>query len=208
MVVFDELRVTEDGVLIIDARVRQHIVDRRDLYRDVYITKVTIGNHKLHKDGETNGKVVTITNRNLADNEDPEKPTRVYFKLDNVYLNINNKLNIDIMKDLIFVYIETTPYNNPNCPDLSCDLIQTLTTGVTLNLGIIYSQFMKYINELYCNNSCDTKVPQGLMDFMLRYNAMILALDAKHYDTGIKFFDKWFSGSGTTPSKLNCGCHG
>lgn len=208
MVIFRELRITNtEHRLIIDAQVRTD-----SIYSDVGIIKVTVGTQKDYEEGVINGVDVTkyISNEDaiayIEDGQTKYKYKNIRLVLDELAIVGSTDYDIDLEKDLIFIYVETTPFDNPNCPNLPCSMINSLTIGVTLNLGIIYNQFMQYIDELNAS-TCNTKVPQGLIDFILRYDALLLAADSEHYAKAVEFYNKWFSKEkNVLPS--NCGCNG
>lgn len=200
MVVFNELRVTEDGqYLIIDARVRKETI-----YNDVVIQKIVIGTQRNYSEDNLrskNLKGITIT----VDNK-----KELYERFDAGFLNLKatrEEDEVDLKNDLIFVYIVTN--NNVDvsqCPVLPCNMTDPVTVGVTMNMANIYNQFMRYIDELNNATSC-TKNTAGFTDFILRYNAFLLAIDSKHYTKGIEYFNKWF-GKDKNLRVSNCGCNG
>lgn len=204
MIVFDELRITNDGeYLIIDARVRSE-----DLYKDVHITKVVVGNHRKYTEGDSIGKEIDFTNLTLSKDD----PTRhIFLRLS--ILDLANKFyddtedNIDLKKDLIYIYIDTTPLDNRDCPNLPCDLMQTHNIGVTMYMAPFYNEFMNNMNSLLCT-SCDNQIPQNLIDLILRYTALTTAIDSKHFVKANELFSKWFSTNCTFVLNSNCGCNG
>jgi len=205
MIVFDELRVTNDAqTLVIDVRIR-----KEEIYKDVHITNIVVGTHKTYKEGSLNGEGTTIPFNIL--NKYTDSNDHVLLRLENYDLNPvakkDSKEYIDLEKDLIYVYVNTTPLNNSNCPSLPCDMMQTHNIGVTLYMGNIYNLFMRYMNELN-NKSCDNQVPQNLIDLILRYTALTTAIDSKHFIKANEFYTKWFSGDKFNMTESNCGCHG
>lgn len=198
MVVFDELRITEDGqYLIIDARIRKDITTE-----GCKITSIWVCDSSEYKEGipsDTNPIGVKVYD--YEDSED-NLPRRVYKKIDPRYYD---NLPSSFKGKLLFVYANVFM---PDEIDAPCGCYSNPSVGVTLDMSIIYNQFMKYINDLCSNSdSCSSNVSSGLTDFILRYNSFLLAIDSKHYRKGIEFFNKWFS----SDSKMvthNCGCHG
>lgn len=200
MIVFDELRITNDGeYLIIDARVR-----KEDIYSEVTIKSVTVGTHKNYSEGESKG---TVINFNLLNQYNDDR--RILLKLGNSDLNpiaIEGEKNyINLKEDLIYIYVDTYPLNT-NC-DLPCDMMQTHNIGVTLYMGNMYNTFMEHMNELNMR-SCDNNVPQNLIDLILRYTALTTALDSKHFIKANEFYEKWFTDDRYNIFKSNCGCNG
>lgn len=205
MVIFDELRVTNDGeYLIIDARVREEFRNK-----GVKIIDVVVGNQNTYRNGESNGVHINL-DLNMAENSG-EDVKRVYLKLSAFDLTDfqydDPKKEVDLKEDLIYVYIETTPYTGTDTCNMPCDMIQTLNIGVTLYMGYIYNNFLTYMNDLN-RQTCEAKVPQGLIDMLLKFTALTTAVDSKHFDKANEFFNKWFTGRNIFKSNSNCGCNG
>lgn len=201
MIVFDELRITNDGeYLIIDVRVR-----KERIYSGVNIKSITVGTHKNYIEGDSQGTSIDF----MSLNEYTDNNRHVLLRLSNFDLNpVANKEDknyIDLKEDLVYVYVDTTPLQT-EC-DLPCDMMQTHNIGVTLYMGNIYNTFMQYMNELN-NKSCDNQVPQNLIDLILRYTALTTALDSKHFIKANEFYTKWFTGDDCNIPKSNCGCNG
>lgn len=205
MVIFDELRVTNDGeYLIIDARIREEFRNK-----GVKIIDVVVGNQNTYRNGESNGVHINL-DLNMAENSG-EDIKRVYLKLSAFDLTDfqydDPKKEVDLKEDLIYVYIETTPYTGTDTCNMPCDMTQTLNIGVTLYMGYIYNNFLTYMNDLN-RQTCEAKVPQGLIDMLLKFTALTTAVDSKHFDKANEFFNKWFTGRNIFKSNSNCGCNG
>ena len=205
MIIFDELRVTNDGeYLIIDARVREEFRNK-----GVKIIDVVVGNQNTYRNGESNGVHINL-DLNMAENSG-EDIKRVYLKLSAFDLTDfqydDPKKEVDLKEDLIYVYIETTPYTGTDTCNMPCDMIQTLNIGVTLYMSYIYNTFLTYMNDLN-RQTCEAKVPQGLIDMLLKFTALTTAIDSKHFDKANEFFNKWFTGRNIFKSNSNCGCNG
>lgn len=185
MISIQELRITNTGDrLIIGANVRQE-----PYYNDVYIDKVIIDTEKTYSEhGPSSNPIYSKQFEGNVKN--------INLQLDKLDLG-NNALS----SHLFFVYIiaKGTPASNTPC---GMDNINTL--GVTMYMGLYYNTFMNYIGEM--NNNCN--IPQGLIDHILRYDALNTSINTGHYIKGIEFFNKWFSNSTPTPITHNCGCHG
>lgn len=203
MIIFDELRITNDGeYLVIDARVR-----KEKIYKNVTIKEVWIGTHKNYSENGATGIQIPLT---LSETTDPSK--RILMRLSS--LDINSRPHkeideVDLKKDLIYVYIETTPLEDiDNCPSLPCDMMSTHNIGVTMYMSNFYNTFMNYIKEIECINNCEGRVPQNLIDFILRYITLTTAIDSKHFIKANELFEKWFSGKYNININSSCGCNG
>lgn len=186
MIVFDELRVTNDAeYLIIDARVR-----KEDYYKDVYIDKIVIDTEETYSEsGPSSNPVYSYSPK--GDNKSIK-----------LILNINELQNLTSFKNhLLFVYAvaKGTPASNTPC---GLDNINTL--GVTTYMGDFYNYFMQNIKEV--GQSCS--IPQNFIDALLRWEALNVSIDSGHYTQGIKYFNDWFKNSVKETVNVNCGCNG
>lgn len=199
MVVFDELRITEDGkYLIISAHLRKEIVEQDYANR---IDEIWVCDSSDYKEGvpsDANPIGVKVYSWGSPVNERHKVDIKINPNaFDNLPTNFKGKL--------LFVYINVLTTDEPV---LSCGCASNPTVGVAIDMGLIYDQFMKFINELCNQNRCDGRTPQGFTDFILRFNALLLAMDSKHYKKGIEFFNKWFSADSKLITTSDCGCHG
>ena len=194
MVVFDELRITPEGdALFIDLHIRKDLVTE---WPDSNIASISICESSKYTEGGV-----------------PEGAVEVYHKGEYRVTKYFDKItpgdNIDLpatFKDKLFYVYVTLEGIVETALTCGCSN-KNPSIGVALDMGIIYNQFMQYINELDSPRTCSNKTPSGFTDFILRYNAFLLAMDSKHYKKGIAFFDKWFSGK-YKPITSGCGCNG
>lgn len=186
MIVFEELRITNDGeTLVVKARVRTEIY-----YDTVYIDKVIIDTEETYKEGfPSSTPVFTYT----ADGN-----------VKSITLAINKAQIIpDFKEHLFFVYVVTK--GNP-LPSVPCGMDNQTTLGVTMYMGNIYNNFMGYIKEMGGGNC---QVPKGLIDQILRFKALTISMDSGQYLQGIDYYNKWFSGKRQDVVTIpNCGCNG
>ncbi len=205
MVVFDELRVDNKGeYLYISAHLRKDLQDSA-----VRIEEVWVCDSSNYEEGPIPSKAEKVYQYNKAI---PNALWSVDLKVspkgtynDQGYLiNTYDNLGTTFSGKLLFVYVVVLGIDELASP---CGCASNPSVGVALDMGIVYSQFMQYIKELACSNKCNSKMPQGFTDFILRFNALLLAMDSKHYKKGIEFFNKWFSGK-VNEVKSNCGCNG
>lgn len=186
MVVFEELRITNDGeTLIIKARVRTEVY-----YDTVYIDKVIIDTEDTYREGTPSSEpVYTYT---VDGNEK------------SITLSLNKADIIpDFKEHLFFVYVKTKGVPLPSVP---CGMDNETTLGVTLYLGNIYNNFLGYIKEMG-NGNC--QIPKGFIDQILRFKALNLAIDTGHNTQAIDYYKQWFSGQNYNVVRTsNCGCNG
>lgn len=189
MIVFDELRITNDAqYFIIDARVRSE-----DYYTDVYIDKIVIDTEETFTEGGPSSNPVYTYNVS-----GDQKSVRIILnKNDENLLTLKNFTN-----HLFFVYAvaKGTPSS-----DTPCGLDNVNTLGVTTYMGDFYNYFMQNIKEI--GQSCT--IPQNFINALLRWEAVNTSIDSGHYTQGIKYYNQWFKdGVGTSSSTVNCGCNG
>lgn len=186
MIVFEELRITNDGeTLIVDARVRSEVY-----YDLVYIDKVVIDTEETYKEGTPSSTPVysyTVDGNNKT-----------------ISLTIDKSQIIpDFKEHMFFVYVIAKGIPTPSVP---CGMDNQTTLGVVLYMGNIYNNFMGYIKEMG-NGNC--QIPSGFIDQILRYKALNLAIDSGHYTQGIQYYNQWFSGNRQSVTiNSNCGCNG
>lgn len=205
MVVFDELRIDNKGeYLYIGAHLRKDLQDAA-----VRIEEVWVCDSSHYEEGPIPSKAEKVYQYNKSAGDalwsvslkvSPEGKYNDQGDLVNTYDN----LPTTFAGKLLFVYVVVAGIDELTSP---CGCASNPSIGVALDMGIIYKQFMNYMNELACSNKCNSRMPQGLTDFILRFNALLLAMDSKHYKKGIEFFNKWFSGK-VNEIKSNCGCNG
>lgn len=200
MVVFDELRITEDGkYLIINAHLRREIVEQDYANR---IDEIWVCDSSEYIEGvpsDANPIGVKVYSWGSPVNERHTVDIKIN-------PNLYDGLPTNFKGKLLFVYVNVLTTDEPV---LSCGCAKNPAIGVTMDMKLIYDQFMNYINEILCSeNKCNTSIPQNFTDFILRYNALLLAMDSKHYLKGIEFFDKWFSKNNNIVTTSNCGCNG
>lgn len=126
----------------------------------------------------------------------------IYLTLDKNDL-VNNKGEFTTVDNhLFYVYVIAGGVPESDCP---CGMDNQTTLGVTMYTGHYYDDFMNYIKEL----GDDCNIPQGLIDYILRYKVLVNSIDTGHYTEANKFYNKWFKEGYSIPmSKYNCGCYG
>lgn len=188
MVVFDELRITNDGeTLIIKVRVR-----KEDYYKDVYIKSIHIDTEETFNEGTYSQQGITKVYKGYTVTDNQKSVTLI--------LNTSQIL-ADLTKHLFFIWVETKGNPTSNVP---CGMDNSKTVGVTLYMGNIYNLFMNRIKEV--GNTC--QIPQNFIDEILKFKALSTAIDSSHYTQGIEFFNKWFKGDSNKVITNKCGCNG
>ena len=214
MVIFDQLRISDDGKeLFINAH-----VNKASIYDNVKITSITI--MSADKVSENDPMCAPDREEDWLYHKNYDEGVREI----NIVLPTMDSLNwggkADLSKDLFFVYIDTNGAINSECAGyLPCDLQKKTTLGVTFDENLLYQRAMNYTKEL--SSTCN--ITQGFTDFILLWNAFKASIETEHYIPAIKFYNMLF-GNATDSDKTDgshspygavvgstikpCGCNG
>lgn len=233
MVVFDQLRISDDGK-------RMYIsvhVNRADYFKDVYLESITVttADNVLETVESLPDKYIyqqkfetTVPTETDEDNRKKEVDLVIDIGiLCGAFINKDSNGNaqheykpfatIDFQEkrsnfsnDLFFVYVKTTG-GVEYSPCLPCRFDEEITVGVTFDEGLLYQRMMNFTREL----ADDCIIPQGFTDFILLWNAFKVAIETEHYKPAIEYFNMLFGNkatgygsSGTYGKSKGCGCHG
>jgi hypothetical protein len=204
MVIFDQLRISDDGKKLY---LNMHI-NGASYFDDIYLDELTI----------TTADQVSETN--------PDAPTSNYIykhtfergqkSADMVLTAVDFMKNweteatnmafkeADIPKTLFFVYVKV--YGTPDeCTP--CGMDKEVTVAVLFDINMFYQMVMQHTRELA--DTCT--IPKGFIDLILLWNGFKAAVETDHYNVAVDFWKKMFVGSGSVFSQLTnykCGCHG
>lgn len=185
MIRFNELRITSDNKLVIDAEVKG------DTYYDnVYIDRVIIDNQSTFL--MSGPSSTPIYEYSFADD--------VNEKSVNMILDNSNML-ADMRGDLLFIYIITKGTPSPDTP---CGMDNTITMGIAYYEQTILSNYLNYMKEI----GRDCAVPRGFIDYFLKVEAFKLSIETGNYTQAIAYWNKFFKGQVVTITNFNCGCNG
>lgn len=185
MIRFNELKISSDGKLFIDAEVKG------DAYYDnVYIDKVIIDNQNTFL---ISGPSSTpIYEYSFADTS---KEKSVNLVLD------NSNMRVDMKGDLLFVYIITKGAPSMDTP---CGMDNTITLCIAYYEQTILSTYLSYIKEI----SRPCQVPKGFIDYYMKVKAFELAIEVGNYTEAIQLWNKFFKNQATQVNNFKCGCNG
>ena len=111
------------------------------------------------------------------------------------------------MKKSLLVLCEfLNPILNHQESDNYAKTFPDLVSFLTFDENILYQRVMDYTKQL----ADDCNMPNGFIDFILRWNAFKASVETEHYIPAIKFYKMLFddySGTGRGTFKP-CGCHG
>lgn len=229
MIIFDQLRISDDGRLIY---INLHVNRAKDFVNKT-IKSLTI--MTALKKGEDGKKMVNIHETY------PDCPTEDYiFKMDfgegvrevdlvldvnaigTAFTNWNSAGEVldtskpyakmaftktDFSQDLFFVYVECAGAVTADscCP---CWMDKAVTVGTTFDDKLLYQKVMGYTKQL----ADDCTVPQGFTDFILLWNAFKAAIETEHYIPAIKYYQMLFGMGSDSFNKgygtKGCGCNG
>lgn len=205
MIIFDQLRVSDDGkIFYLDAHVKNSAS-----FDDVYITKLAV--MRDTEVSETSATEFPESSYAYFEGWDIDEETKEVHKV--ITLNeFNAVLNTehlptmtDLSHNLFFVYIkcEGTPSF-----DTPCNSYNNPSIAVTYDTGKIYDNGMNFVRELA--DTCS--IPSGFIDFILNKEALDTALSTGHYIPAKDYFYRLLGYANikgnVVSTKKPCGCHG
>lgn len=210
MVLFDQLRISDDGQkMYINVR-----VNPAEYFENIYLDKITIMTADKVSDIAPELFTEEYIYQTVFDDEDVKEANLVLRASD-----FNERFTkTTLSKDLFFVYVTCKGVPDPCTP---CRLDEMTTVGVTFDFALLHQRVMNYTKQLVGNCT----VPQGFTDFILLWNAFRSAVETEHFIPAIKFYNMLFGigdervtrdGShspyggveGVVHSGRGCGCHG
>lgn len=197
MIIFDRLKISDDGKLML---VNFH-VNGADYFKNIYLESMTI--MTANQVSETDP--LTSTSEYIYKIEFEENTKEYNTVLQPTDFN-ENFTKSNFSSDLFFVYVKCKDAPIIGCPP--CRLDELTTLGVTFDEALLHQKVLGYTNELVQ----DCQVPQGFTDFILLWNAFNSAIETEHYVPAIRYwnmlFDSNIGSGGYIGNKGNCGCHG
>lgn len=187
MIKFNELKIENcNKTLVIDAS-----VINLPYYTDIYIESITIDTQDTYVG--TGPSSTPLFNHVVPENQ----------SLKTIRLNLDSTvLNAGFDTNLLFVYVSV---KGVAAIDVPCGMDNVHTIGVVTNLYPIYKQSIKLLSSI----SDDCQNPQDLVSFILKLNALDLAIKTCNYVTAIKYWKKYFTGATLNNVLTNkCGCNG
>ena len=193
MVIFDQLRISDNGkLLLIDVH-----VNKASHFDDIYISKMVIQTHEQVSEADP-----------LSPGDSHIYSMQAEPGTKELHLALNAATDFDItLKNLsgklLFVYVICTGVPGECTP---CRLDEMTTLGVTFDETLFYQMVMQHTRQLA--DTC--KIAKGFLDLILLWNGFKAAIETEHYIPAIDFWKKMFdkrhnsSVSGAKP----CGCHG
>lgn len=194
MVIFDQLRISDDGKRMY---INLH-VNNASYFDNIYLDKITI---------MTANQVSEAAPEMVADDYIYRLEFAENIRTFDIVLqasDFNEKfIHADLTKDLFFVYVQCKGVPDPCTP---CRLDEMTTLGVTFDESLLHQKVMGFTKDMLK----DCQIPMAFSDFMLRWFAFKAAIETEHYVAAIKFWKLLFM-EGDLPTigiTKPCGCHG
>lgn len=204
MIIFDQLRISDDGKrMYINAH-----VNKADYFNDIYIDSIVI--QTADKVSETDPGLPTSDYVYIKKAEENAKELNLVLEASDLSRSWESDPKAiafnrgDMSKTLFFVYIKCkgTPVS---CTP--CRLDEETTLGVVFDENVLHQKVMDYTKELVA----DCNVPSAFIDFILLWNAFKSAIETEHYISAIKFYNMLFDEVGKSCQSRTiktCGCNG
>ena len=206
MVIFNELRITEDKeCLIVDCS-----IEDIDGYDGMYIDSVTVEYYKnVTEDGSASDHAITMYEKtDGAVGITSYRGTLKASSLDKETFGTDT-----LAGGLFFITVscDGTPENPEILASYSCGADNTIDVGVAIDWHSVYSLGIGYAAKLAynCEDPCD--IPDGFENFILYWYALQLAISTCDWFQVRKLWDKFMralAGNGTVVSSGGgCGCN-
>lgn len=204
MIIFDQLRISDDGKrMYINAH-----VNKADYFNDIYIDSIVI--QTADKVSETDPGLPTSDYVYIKKAEENAKELNLVLEASDLSRSWETDPKAiafnrgDMSKTLFFVYIKCKGTPGSCTP---CRLDEETTLGVVFDENVLHQKVMDYTKELVA----DCSVPSAFIDFILLWNAFKSAIETEHYIPAIKFFNMMFEEVGKSCQSRTiktCGCNG
>lgn len=184
MIEYSVLKINPNGkTLIVQASVKD-----LSYYKDVYIKEIYIDNQDTYSSTGPSDNYIYHESFDKVKSIDLE----ISYKAFKEEHNLNN--------DILYIYLVADGIPTSDTP---CGMDNEITLGLAYNLEAIYKQGICYFKSL--SNNCE--LPTGFIDFILRYNALILAIKVHNYILANTFWNKFLNKTITiTSNNTSCGC--
>ena len=204
MIIFDQLRISDDGKrMYINAH-----VNKADYFNDIYIDSIVI--QTADKVSETDPGLPTSDYVYIKKAEENAKELNLVLEASDLSRSWESDPNAiafgrgDMSNTLFFVYIKCKGTPGSCTP---CRLDEETTLGVVFDENVLHQKVMDYTKELVA----DCSIPSAFIDFILLWNAFKSAIETEHYIPAIKFFNMMFDEVGKSCQSRTiktCGCNG
>lgn len=194
MIIFDQLRISDDGK-------RMYInihVNQADYFNNIYLDSITVMTACQVSEAAPEMVSDDFIYQHVFEGEQKQADLVL------TSADFNEKFSKNNLSDaLFFVYVVCKGVPDPCTP---CRLDEMTTLGVTFDENILYQKVMGYTKDLL--KECS--INQGFLNFILQWNAFKAAVETEHYVAAIRFWKMLFEDGGISNTSItkNCGCHG
>lgn len=196
MVIYDQLRISDDGLSMY---IFAHVSNLPDC-KDLYIKDVTI---------KTSNQISEAAPEIIEGDYIYKKEySEGILKTIELKVSINDTLydKNNFSQDLFFVYVGVSGEPGPCIP---CRMDEKTTLGVTFDENLLYQRVMGFTKQLHkaCNSPCDGP-SREFIDFILLWNAFKASVETEHFIAAKNFYKLLFSSIDPVSLTRKCGCHG
>lgn len=209
MVIFNELRITEDrSCLIVDCE-----IESLDVYKDMYISDIRLEYYKNATAASMPSEKAYLLYEN-TDADTDVKSKRVVFRESDLGLT---QFGVTEFRDGLFYVIVRCEGDLPaSVINLPCTYDDSTKIGVVLDWKSFYERGMQYVSAMFgaCGAKSFCEYPAGFEDFVILWNSLKLAIDTCNWDLVNTLWDRILNQpitSGAAPVtpgvSRGCGCH-
>lgn len=209
MVIFNELRITEDATcLVVDCE-----IENVDVYANMYIQSIKLEYYK-------NFSVVSMPSEKAyvlyekGENETAKRGKRITMKDTKLPETL---FDIDTFEDGLFYVVVTCGGDPlPQVAYMPCTYDDNVKVGVVLDWASVYKRGMRYVASIYgvCGNPNFCEDPNGFEDFIILWNSLKLAIETCNWPLVSELWDKFLNAPySLTPAittitgrSSGCGC--
>lgn len=207
MVIFNELRITEDGgCIVIDCE-----IESLDVYKDMYISDIHLEYYKNANPVSMPSDKAYLLYENVNQDTDVKQKRIVFSKAE---LPLTQFGITDFENGLFYAIVRCDGDLPATVANLPCTYDDTVKIGAIPDWKALYRIGMQYVSSLFgiCSpkNFCD--YPAGFEDFIIIWNSLRLAIDTCNWDLVNTLWDRILNQPSTTvatavvPSSANRGC--
>lgn len=200
MVQFNELRITDNKTCLTVSC----FVENLSMYSGMYIKSIDVYYYKNYSTAGGSSEHAINIYSNTSDDTTVKSVRKTLYaaQLESV---ANEFGTSTFAGGLFYVVVECDGTLGSGAALYECGADSTVDVGVVVDWEKIYSEGMRYITSYYnnCKTPCDVSLWE---DFILRWNALKLAIATCDWDMVNTLWDKIFFRSATRASASGCGC--
>lgn len=210
MVVFDQLRISDDGTKLY---INMH-VNEASYFDDVYLSTITIATSDVilesYNEGTSVASLPTDYIYKLTFDEDTKEASLVLdvSSFDEAFAGTGSSTasvaytDSSLSGPLFFIYVVCDGVPDDCTP---CSLSNETVIALTFDSKLLHNKVMEYTKKLA--NTCD--IPKDFINFILLWNAFKSSIETDHYIPAITYYNWLFNSYGAVSVNTNtCRCHG